>query len=269
LPQIEADRGQVQQVFMNLAINAAEAIGSDPGLISVATGAQVVDDAYIRRNPEAAELSPGTYVYLEVSDTGCGMDAATRMKIFDPFFTTKFTGRGLGLAAVSGIVRGHKGAIRVLSEPGKGSRFTVLLPAAQGAMPARQAIEDRAAPNVTGTVLVVDDEEIVRDTATKTLRLHGFDVLSANSGLEAIETVKLYSGKISLILLDLSMPGMSGAQALPEIQKMRPEIKILVSSGYNEIETMALFKGHEVAGFIQKPYTSKRLSDKVKSALGA
>jgi len=268
LPQIEADRGQMQQVFMNLVINAAEAIGSDPGMISVTTGVQVVDEAYIRRNPEAAELCAGAYVCLEVGDTGCGMDAATRMKIFDPFFTTKFTGRGLGLAAVSGIIRGHKGTIKVASEPRKGSRFTVLLPAAQSAMPVRKIVERPAAPHVTGTVLVVDDEEIVRDMAVRTLQRHGFNVFSANDGLEAIEMVKSHPGGISLIVLDLSMPGMSGEQALPEIQKIRPEIKVIVSSGYNEAETMALFKGREVAGFIQKPYTSKRLAEKVNSALG-
>ena len=142
LPPIEADRGQIQQVFMNLVLNAAEAIGSHDGLISVRTGVQNVDDAYVRLHPEAAELKPGEYVFLEVRDTGCGMDDATRAKIFDPFFSTKFTGRGLGLAAVAGIVRGHKGAISVTSAPGQGSCFTVLFPAAArgagGRLPARQ-----------------------------------------------------------------------------------------------------------------------------------
>ncbi len=144
LPLVEADRGQIQQVFMNLVLNAAEAIGNNAGLISVKTGFQVVDEAYIRRNPEAAELHPGKYVCLEVRDTGCGMDEATKAKNFDPFFSTKFTGRGLGLAAVSGIVRGHKGAIIVKSAPGKGSCFTVLFPAAEDAIAVPPAVTHEA-----------------------------------------------------------------------------------------------------------------------------
>jgi len=267
LPLIEADRSQMQQVFMNMVLKAAEAIGSSTGLISVKTGVSAVDEGYIQRNPEAAELSPGSYVYLEVRDTGAGMDAATRAKIFDPFFTTKFTGRGLGLAAVSGIVRGHKGAIQVMSAPGKGSCFTVMLPAAQGSIAPQRAADFEAVPDGTGTILVVDDEEVVRETAKKALARHGFDVLVANSGVEAIDILKRHPGDISLVVLDLSMPGMSGQEALPELRKIRPGIKVVISSGYNEAETMTLFKGHSVAGFIQKPYTSRRLAEKVKSTL--
>lgn len=267
LPLIEADRGQMHQVFMNLVLNAAEAIGSKPGVISVMTGVVRVDESYLDRHPEIGDLAPGTYVYLAVRDTGEGMDAETRSRMFDPFFTTKFTGRGLGLAAVSGIVRGHKGAIQVTSEPGAGSCFTVLFPVAGAPAERGESPRQRTSPNGTGTVLVVDDEAVVRDLAKNALSRYGFDVLLANNGLEAVRLVEKYPGEISLVVLDLSMPAMSGEQALPELRKLRPGLKVLVSSGYNEAETLALFKGHPVSGFIQKPYTSRRLAEKVKSTL--
>src|SRR6202142_2977132 len=171
LPAIEADRGHMQQVFMNLVLNAAEAMGSDAGMISVKTRVQGVDESYIRRNLET-ELSPGRYVILEVRDTGCGMDDATRARIFDPFFSTKFQGRGLGLAAVAGIVRGHKGAITVSSVPGQGACFTVLFPAAEGAAAVAQVAAQNAALIGTGTILGVDDEPRVRDLAKRAVEGH-------------------------------------------------------------------------------------------------
>jgi len=266
LPFIEADRGQVQQVFMNLVLNAAEAIGAgSAGTVSVKTGSLVVDEAYIRKNPDAGDLEKGVYACLEVSDTGCGMDAETRGKVFDPFFSTKFTGRGLGLAAVSGIVRSHKGFIQVDSTPGQGSCFTVLLPAVAGVQAKPRPQETQAAG--PGTILVVDDEQVVREIAKKSLERHGFEVLTANNGMEAIEIAKRHPGEIGLVLLDLSMPGMNGEEVLPELRKFRPEVKVVVSSGYSETETMALFQGQQVYGFIQKPYTSARLFERVKEAL--
>jgi two-component system, cell cycle sensor histidine kinase and response regulator CckA len=268
LPPIEADRGQLHQVLMNLVLNAAEAIGANTGLISIKTGVQAVDERYIRRNPEAADLCPGKYVYLEVRDTGCGMDAATKTKIFDPFFTTKFTWHGLGLAAVSGIVRGHKGAIQLASAPGEGSCFTVLFPAAQGEVATRQAAGYQAASGGVGTVLVVDDEEFVRDLAQKALTNYGFDVLLANNAPEAIDILKRYPGDIALVVLDRSMPGMSAEEALPQLRKIRPRVKVVISSGYGQAETMALFDGERVSGFIQKPYTPGMFANKVKSILG-
>ncbi|HVX66698.1 MAG TPA: ATP-binding protein [Bryobacteraceae bacterium] len=267
LPPIEADRGQMQQVLMNLVLNAAEAIGSNAGLISITTGAQSVDESYLRLNPDAAGLSPGDYVYLEVRDTGCGIDPALKAKIFDPFFTTKFMGRGLGLAAVSGIVRGHKGAINVTTMPGKGTCFTVLFPAAPGAAVERAASDLTAADRGTGTILVVDDEEVVREMARNALGHHGFDVLAAASGVEAIDIFKRHPGEIALVVLDLSMPGLGGEEVLPQLRRIRPSVKVIVSSGYSEPESMALFRGQRVSGFIQKPYTSSRLAQRVKAAL--
>ncbi len=268
LPPIQADRGQIQQVFMNLVLNAAEAIGGHDGLISVRTGVQNVDDRYVRRHPEAAEMQAGTYVYLEVRDTGCGMDEATRARIFDPFFSTKFTGRGLGLAAVAGILRGHKGAITVTSAPGKGSCFTVLFPAAAHAAEEPPAAAVNAALEGSGVVLVVDDEPAVRDLAKRALERRGYTVLLAESGLAAIDLFKRHPGEIAVVVLDLSMPQMSGEEALPELRKLRPGVKVVVSSGYSEAETMTLFKGQRVSGFIQKPYTVTGLAEKVKACLG-
>ena len=268
LPSIEVDRGQVQQILMNLAINAAEAIGSHDGSITVRTMTQVVDDAYCRRHPEVVDLRPGEYVTLEVRDTGCGMEESTKAKIFDPFFSTKFTGRGLGLAAVAGIVRGHKSAIVVTSAPGKGTTFSVLFPPAARAVERIQHVAVRPAAQGSGVILVIDDEQVVRDMAKKALERHGYTVLAADGGLAAIDIVKRYPGYIDLAVLDLSMPGMSGEETLRELRKIRPQMKVFVSSGYSETEAMTMFRGQRVSGFVQKPYTAVALADKVKRALG-
>lgn len=270
LPLIEADRGQMQQIFMNLILNAAEAIGSSAGVISVKTRFQVVDESYIRRNLGPVELRPGNYVCLEVRDTGCGMDESTKAKIFDPFFSTKFTGRGLGLAAVSGIVRGHKGAITVSSAPGQGSCFTVLFPAATdgAAIVSPVAIRD-ASLRGTGTILIVDDQEVVRLAAKKALEQYGYQVLVADNGLAAINIFKRHPGEISLVVLDLSMPEMGGEETLPELRKIRPGVRVVITSGYSEADTLRLFAGQHVSGFLQKPFTSARLAERVKRALAS
>jgi PAS domain S-box-containing protein len=268
LPPVNADRSQLQQIVMNLLINAAEAIGSSPGVVSVSTGVRRVDGRF-SGGPTGAEVEPGEYVCLSVSDTGSGMDDATRAKIFDPFFTTKFTGRGLGLAAVAGIVRGHKGAIEVTSAPGKGSTFQVLLPAAANAAPAPgpAALDDE---DLRGedTILVVDDEEAVRLLAKRALERHGYTVLCASSGQAGVELLRKEAGRVSLVVLDLSMPGMNGQETLAELRKIDPEIKVVISSGYAEADTMPLFAGVSVSGFIQKPYTSRQLARSLKTAAG-
>ena len=267
LPRVEADRGQVQQVLMNLAINASEAIGSHDGLIIIRTGAEHVDAGYLRMHPEAGDLAPGQYTVLEVSDTGCGMDSATRAKIFDPFFSTKFTGRGLGLAAVAGIVRGHKGAIIVRSEPGKGSCFTVLFPASERTVERQSFPTGPMAAQGSGVLLVVDDEPVVRQMSQKALERQGYTVLVADGGLAAVDVLKRHPADIALVILDLSMPGMSGEEALPELRRIRPEVRVLVSSGYSEAEAMTVFQGQQVSGFIQKPYTAALLGEKVRLAM--
>jgi CheY-like chemotaxis protein len=212
-------------------------------------------------------LSPGKYVCLEVGDTGCGMDDATRARIFDPFFSTKFTGRGLGLAAVAGILRAHKGAIVVSSAPGKGSSFKVLFGAVAQTTGERPAAACGATQG-SGVVLVVDDEKLVREMVKKALERCGYRVLLAESGLAAVDLLKRHAGDIALVLLDLNMPRMGGEEALAELRKIRPGVKVLMSSGYSESETKTLFQEQQIAGFIQKPYTITSLAEKVKACLG-
>jgi PAS domain S-box-containing protein len=267
LPGIDADPGQLQQIVMNLVINGAEAIGSQGGSVLVRTALQDVDKQYIGTMSSAGELlRPGRYVALEVHDTGAGMDEETLSKIFDPFFSTKFAGRGLGLSAVLGIVRAHKGALKVYSKPGQGTTFKVLFPASAGAVAAAPA---PAMGDLTGagTVLIVDDEEIVRATARHTLLRYGYQSVSAQDGEAALNAYRNCPGKVALVLLDLTMPVMSGEETLRQLQLIDPKVKVLLTSGYNEVEAVQRFAGKGLAGFIQKPYTAAALAGKVKEVL--
>jgi PAS domain S-box-containing protein len=269
IPAVETDPSQMQQVLMNLALNAAEAIGGEPGLITIATGEVVAGEEYTASRLRAGwQIAPGRYALLEVADTGCGMDTAIVEKIFDPFFTTKFHGRGLGLAAVAGIVRSHKGAIEVSSAPGAGTTFRVLFPAAK-TRPAATRAPQQQPENLrgTGTVMVVDDEPVVRDLARHALERQGYDVLLAESGPAAIELIRNGGRGVALVVLDLSMPGLSGKETLERLRQYRPDLNVVVSSGYSETEALRLFRGVPVSGFIQKPYTVAQLARAVKRAL--
>ena len=269
LPAIAADAAQLQQVIMNLVINAAEAIGEASGLITLATGAQHLDAAMIRALLLGQDVVPGTYVYLEVSDTGCGMDPKTIGRIFEPFFTTKFTGRGLGLSAIMGIVRGHKGALKVYSEVGRGTTFKVLFPA-QG--PAAEPVEPEAGETAwhgAGLILVVDDDETVRSVARQTLELRGFEVMVAEDGLVALELLRRRGREVSLVLLDMTMPHLGGEATFREMRQQQPDIRVILSSGYNEQEAMSRFMGKGLKGFLQKPYGPRELLAKVQAVLGA
>ena len=260
LPEVEADPGQLQQVILNLVANAGEAIGEAAGTVTVRTRAGTAAEAGTH---EAAE---GTYAILEVSDTGPGMSESVKAHLFDPFFTTKFMGRGLGLAAVSGIVRGHKGYIQVESEPGKGACFRVLFPAVAPAV--QPAARKAAARNPAGgkpVVLVVDDEDVVRRVAKVALEMRGYTVLLAENGLEAVELVRRRGGELTLILLDMTMPVMSGEEAMDEIAGLAPGVPVIASSGYDEKEAVRRFANRPVSGFLQKPYTSRQLAEKVKA----
>jgi PAS domain S-box-containing protein len=246
LPKIDADATQVQQLILNLVSNAAEAIGEERGRIEVRTGSETCDA-----------------VYVEVRDTGCGMDAETRSKIFDPFFTTKFTGRGLGLAAVAGIARGHRAEIRVTSGVGDGSVFRVMFPAAEPvAVPPPPIFETP----VGDTILVVDDEDMIRRVAQASLEIRGYRVVMAANGVDAIREVQK-DPRIGVVLLDLTMPVMGGEEAIDEILSHRPGIKVIVSTGYDYREAIARFSAKRVAGYLQKPYTSRQLAEKVKTVL--
>jgi PAS domain S-box-containing protein len=269
LPAISADASQIQQVIMNLVINAAEAIGDVSGTITLATGAQHLVPATIEKMLVGQDAPPGLYVYLEVTDTGCGMDTDTLTRIFEPFFTTKFTGRGLGLSAIMGIVRGHKGALRVYSEVGKGTTFKVLFPAEDVAAETLRAQSREATWVGSGLLLVVDDDETVRAVARQALELKGFQVLEAYDGRVAVELVREHGAAIGLVLLDMTMPHMGGEAAYREMRILQPELKVILSSGYNEVEAMSRFMGKGLKGFIQKPYGPRDLLTKIQEAMEA
>jgi two-component system cell cycle sensor histidine kinase/response regulator CckA len=269
LPLVDIDSAQIQQLIMNLVINGAEAIGEEhSGVVTVRTLLRNVDAHYIANNHFAADPAPpGSYVAIQVRDTGCGMDEEVRSHIFDPFFTTKFTGRGLGLAAALGIVRGHNGSIRIETEPGKGTLFEVLLPAGAAERGEEKPAEPRRELRGAGSVLVVDDEELVRGIARTTLEHYGYTVIEAANGREAVRKFRQLADEISLVLLDMMMPVMGGEEALVEIRAIRPGVPVIGSSGYSESVAKERFGGSGLASFLQKPYSARVLADRVKRVI--
>ena len=263
LPQVEADATQIRQIIMNLVINASEAIGDRSGVIAITTGCMDCDKKYLKDVWLEENLTEGLYVYLEIADTGCGMDNATLAKIFDPFFTTKFTGRGLGMAAVLGIVRGHKGAIKIYSEPKKGTTFKLLFPASNRPVEIFNHVSDSDNWRGSGTVLLVDDEETVRAIGKEMLQELGFSAITADDGKEAVEMFKTRPD-IALVILDLTMPHMDGEKCFRELRQIDPNIKVIMSSGFNEQDVTQKFVGKRLAGFIQKPYKLSVLRDAIR-----
>ncbi|MBJ6725183.1 PAS domain-containing hybrid sensor histidine kinase/response regulator [Geomesophilobacter sediminis] len=263
IPTVEADATQLRQVVMNLVINASEAIGDRSGVISITTGAIECDARYLQDIWQGEGISPGSYLYLEVADTGCGMDKETVSRIFDPFFTTKFTGRGLGLSAVIGIVRGHRGGIKVYSEPGKGTSFKILLPSSHAPAAPDAPREQGDQWQGEGTVLLVDDEEAVRGIGSQMLRELGFTPVTAKDGREALAIYREHPG-IEFVILDLTMPHLDGEQCFRELRQTDPQAKVIISSGYNEQEIFAKFAGKGLSGFIQKPYHLNSLREAIK-----
>ncbi len=266
LPCVEADQGQIQQLVMNLVINAAESLQGKPGSVTITTNAVNLDNEAASRLLGAQDLLPGLYACLQVEDTGCGMDEATRAKIFDPFFTTKFTGRGLGLAAVSGIVRGHKGAIRVNSTLGKGTTFRVWLPAVKQSS-VRAPEQQHKKWSGKGTILIIDDEEIVRRVDRVSLEGMGYEVILATDGQNGLDLFQKNIHRVSLVVLDMVMPVMGGEETLNELRKLRPEIPVILSSGYHEAEVVRRFSGQHISGFLQKPYTANALTESIREIL--
>jgi two-component system, cell cycle sensor histidine kinase and response regulator CckA len=263
LPSVEADSTQLRQIIMNLVINASEAIGDISGVIAISTGYMDCDKNYLRDVWLEENLSEGLFVYFEISDTGCGMDKETVLKIFDPFFTTKFTGRGLGMAAVLGIVRGHKGAIKVYSEPKKGTTFKILLPASDRPIEISNSELNTDDWKGSGTVLLVDDEETVRGIGKEMLQELGYSVITAEDGRMAINIFKSSPG-IAFVILDLTMPHIDGEQCFRELKQINPSVKVIMSSGYNEQEVNQKFVGKGLAGFIQKPYKLSVLKEAIR-----
>jgi two-component system, cell cycle sensor histidine kinase and response regulator CckA len=269
LPTIEGDATQIRQIIMNLITNSSEAIGDKSGVISLSTGAMDCDRSYLNDANEVLRISlneplpEGAYVYLEVADTGCGMDSETIEKVFDPFFTTKFTGRGLGMSAVLGIVRGHSGALKVHSDVGKGTTFTVLFPAndlAENSSAVQNTEDDTLKEwQGEGTILIVDDEATVRTVGSMMLKRIGFNVLTAADGLEAVKIYGEHIDEIVCVLLDLTMPHLDGEQTFRQMHQINPDVKVILCSGYDEQDATEQFVGKGLTGFIQKPYTMAAL----------
>jgi len=269
-PSVEADRVQLQQLVMNLVLNGGEAIGEEPGTLTVRVRTEHFTERRERPRAEGFPIVTGEYVRIDVTDSGAGMDAETRARIFEPFFTTKFLGRGLGLSAALGIVRGHRGAISVRSEPGQGTTFTVLLP-----IPREPQRSTRVSGKVSverdlqgnGTILVADDEEGVRSLVANVLEEAGYTVELAADGLEAIERLRDLGDEVRLILLDLTMPRLGGAEAASELRQFHPSTPIIAMSGYGDIEVMQRFSDAGVDDFLPKPFTPDELAAKVRDLL--
>ncbi|MBN1533712.1 MAG: PAS domain S-box protein [Spirochaetes bacterium] len=272
LPLIRGDATQIRQIIMNLITNASESLGEGRGSISISTGSLFCTEEYLGQYSLGEGLIEGHYVMLEVADTGCGMDSSTLERIFEPFFTTKFTGRGLGLAAVLGIVRGHRGAYRVYSEPGAGTSFKIILPALVAVYKSEKASE-RAAPlrdgrpAVAGSVLLVDDEESVRTLGKRMLERLGYVAIVASDGREALEQFREKGEGILCVILDLTMPNMDGVETYHELRAIRDDVSVILSSGYTRQDVAERFSGRGLSGFIQKPYTLESLEAELKRVL--
>jgi PAS domain S-box-containing protein len=272
LPPVEADAGQLQQVVMNLITNASEAIGGSPGTIRLSTGVADCSDADLGRSRLDEKPAPGRFAYVEVADSGCGMDAETQRRMFDPFFTTKLTGRGLGMAAAQGIVRGHQGAMFLDSTPGGGTTIRVLFPLTAG--PAEEGVPPVLGPveampeasRMQGVVLLVDDEEIVRGSSGLMLEYLGFTVVTAADGEEAVEVMRRRADEIVAVLLDLTMPRMDGVTALDRILEIRPDARVILCSGYDEPDTRKRLAGR-LAGFLAKPFDLQDLESVLSRVL--
>jgi len=268
---VEADASQMRQVIMNLIMNASEAIGDESGSVEIRVSEVDVNEESVSRMCVGDDLSAGRYVSLEVTDTGCGMAAETRSRLFDPFFTTKFAGRGLGLASVLGIVRAHGGAIEVRSQPNEGSTFRILLPVAASGASARS--KDRGSPDRDwrggGTLLVADDEESVREIVEEMLVRRGFTVITAADGREAVRIFGNISNQIDAVLLDLTMPHMDGDAALRKMRRLRPDLKAILWSGYEEQTARKRCDGQERIALLQKPFDAETLVDTLRTVMAS
>ncbi len=262
---VEADCAQLRQVVMNLVSHAATTMAAVPGSITIATGMIDADRTYLAETYLASDLAPGCYVYLEVADTGLGMDEDALAKIFDPFFT----GQGMGLAVVLGVVRAHHGTLKVRSMPGRGTVFTILLPCAtvtnQVAPSPPAALPDGLAG--PPTVLIVDDEQHVRTLTARIAEMSGYRVLLASDGREAIVTFRAHADDIAVVLLDMTMPQLSGAQVFGELRRIRPDVPVVLMSGYSEADIASSFHPRDLAGFLQKPFTPADLRSRLQQAL--
>jgi two-component system, cell cycle sensor histidine kinase and response regulator CckA len=277
-PMVEGDKTQIRQVIMNLVTNASEALDDQGGAIRFSTGIMTCGGNTLRKAVEGFgplnqdSLPEGSYSYLEVSDDGCGMAQEIREKIFDPFYSTKFTGRGLGMSVVQGIVRGHKGGILIQSELDKGSTFRVILPQSQVTADNVKKCNKRASVQEnwkgSGTILLVDDEEAVRHIGGRMLERIGYEAIMAHDGLHAVEIIKEDKDEIRAVLLDLTMPKQGGLETFDQISALKPDMPIVLCSGYSKEDSIADFEGKGLAGFMQKPYGLDHLKRQLHDLLG-
>ena len=276
LPLTRGDADQIERIITNLVLNASESIGDNTGEVTIGTGVMDCDEAYLSFSRLEQRPEPGGFVFLEVRDTGCGMDAETQRKLFDPFFTTKFWGRGLGMAEVMGTVKGHHGAIIVESEVGKGTTIRVLFPVPKEvqAKPVQviDAVDSKAPASGSvssrKTILVVDDEELVRGMILMRLDVLGYDTIPAVDGAEGVHLFRERFNDIDLVLLDFAMPRMNGVEAFEKLIKVKPDVKVILSSAYTENMVAKSFSGPKPAGFLNKPYKLEVLKAEIERLLG-
>lgn len=265
LPLIAGDDPQLQQVLMNLVTNASEALGEKPGLITLTTRWRECDADFLAKSQISDHLTPGTYVELEVRDSGCGMDETTRAKLFDPFFSTKFTGRGLGMSVVMGVVRGHKGTILVSTQPNRGTAISVLFPATAcrhtpPPVPRRSAANPPSAPMpLNGTVLVVEDEASLRLLMERILKRLGLRVLTAEDGAEGVAIFQQRAAEITFVVIDFTMPKLDGIKTLAELRKINPDVQAVLTSGYDVESFSQNYAKEGFAAFIRKPFQVETL----------
>jgi len=266
---INADASQLRQVVMNLIINASEAIGEEQGEIRVSLARTNVVTGASHEDFQGKEIIPGEYICLEVTDTGCGMDEATKFRIFEPFYTTKFTGRGLGMSAVLGIIKSHGGAMQLFSQLGQGTTFKVYLPVPAGISAGDG--KNMHIPSIpwqgSGTILLAEDNDQIREIAKTLLEMFGFTVLEAVNGKEALELYQKNAADITMVLTDMGMPVMDGYALFPVLKQHNPNLPIIISSGFGDIDVFSRIDRNEVAGVISKPYTPDKLREVLKCVL--
>lgn len=267
LPLVEADSGQLQQVITSLLVNAVEAIGEQAGRITLSTSMVELGEEELSRRYPRKDLKPGRYVRLSIADDGCGMSAETAARIFDPFFSKKGAGRGLGLSAIHGVIGVHHGGLRVESECGRGTRFTIILPAAPRRAAPAVKHKTRAQMRSGSTLLVIDDDDEVRDVIRDMLTYRGLRVLTAEDGASGIELFREHVNEIDVVLLDMMMPGMSGDEVLPKLLDIRPDATVIVSSGFGEEGVASRFGEVKPAGFVHKPFTPDVLIERISGVL--
>jgi CheY-like chemotaxis protein len=267
VPPIRANAAQLRQIVMNLVTNASDAIGDREGVIRLSTRCVRVD-----QDSQLGHWDEGDYTLLEVSDTGCGMTREMQAQVFDPFFTTKFAGHGLGLAIVDGIVRGLRGMIRLNSEPAKGTTFQILLPCAESRAEGDGHVisgldENVAPPFQHATVLIVEDEAPLRQAVMKMLRNTGFEVIEVADGSSAIDRLRANGGNIDLILLDMTIPGAPSSEVIAEAAKVRPDIRVVLTSAYSQEMIAGAMNASQIGGFIRKPFQLRDLVKKLQNTL--